>query len=76
MFDQWPKRLESAQVLATLNLLDEEDLGGNGAEDNENASDWELSVSEEDLRGKDEKENVPNLFVTSDATNYYSSYNV
>ena len=32
---QWPKSCRRAQVLAVLNLLDEEDSGGNDTEDQE-----------------------------------------
>ena len=61
MSGQRPKRFGRAQVLATLSLLDEEDSGGSGAEDQENTSDWELFVSEKELSSKDEIENAPNL---------------
>ena len=54
MSGQRPKRFRRAQLLATLNLLHEKDLGGSDAKDQENASDWELSVSEEELSSEDE----------------------
>ena len=54
-------------MLATLNLLDEEGSGGSDAKDQTNASDWQLSVSEEELSSEDETENAPDLSATSNA---------
>ena len=68
MFGHRPKRFTIAQVLATLNFLNEEYLGGSEAEDQKNVSDWELTVSEEELSSEDDIENAPDLFATSDAT--------
>ena len=68
MSGQRQKRFRRVLVLATLNLLNEEYSGASDAEDQENASDWKLSVSEEELSIKDDTENAPDLFPTSDAT--------
>ena len=56
------------QKLATLNLLDKEDSGGSDTEHQENAYDWELSVSKEELSSEDEAKNAPDLCSTSDTT--------
>ena len=68
MSGQRPKRFRKVQVLATLDLLDEKDLGKSVAEDQENAFDWESSNSKEELSSEDGIENAPYLFATSDAT--------
>ena len=39
-----PKKFRRVLMLATRNLLDEEDSGGSDAVDLENTSDWEFSV--------------------------------
>ena len=68
MSGQRSKRFRRAQVLAMLNMLDEEDSGRSDAKNQENNCYWELSVSEEELSSEDEVENVPNLCATNDAS--------
>ena len=52
-------------MLAAFNLLNEKDSGGSDAEVQENASDWELSISEKELSTGDEVKNDPDLSATS-----------
>ena len=59
-------------MLATRNLLDEEDSGGSDAVDLENTSDWKFSVSEEELSSDDKIENALHLSATTDSTNLFS----
>ena len=75
MAGQRPKRFRRAQVLATLNLLDDEDSGGNDAKDQENASDRELLVSEKERSSEDEIKNAPDLSATSDPTTFPLTFN-
>ena len=46
------------------------DPGGSEVQEQENASDSELSVSEEEVRNEDEIENASDLSATSDAIHF------
>ena len=61
------KKFRRAQVVAMLNILNEEDSGRSEAEGQKNNCDWELPASEEELSSEDEVENAPNLSATNDA---------
>ena len=63
------------QLLATLNLLDEEDSGRKDPEDQENATGWDLSVLEEKLSSEDATEIAPDLSGTSDAITLSVTFN-
>ena len=68
MSGQLPKMFKRAQILATLNLLDEKDSGQSHAKDQENASCTEFSVSKEELRSEDVMKTASDISATSDAT--------
>ena len=72
MSGQWPKSFIRAQVVAMLNMLNEEDSGRSNDKDQENNCNWEISVLEEELSSEDEVENATNdasitLLVTSNS---------
>ena len=68
MSSQRPKKVWKSESACRAKFARWENSGGNDAEDQENISNWELSVLKEELSNENDTENAPDLSATSHAT--------